>query len=74
MMGRKREAIVKVTDQGQEHPALIQARRRATADNYWLGPSQREAMGGRPVAYFTAERIGDAWVLGQRLPDVDRDW
>lgn len=72
-LARKREAIVKITaPKDGLRPALINERNRAPIYQY-LGPDTRLALGETGTGYFAAERIGNIWIVGAKIPH-DLGW
>ncbi len=54
-------------------PAMVLTRKGQKQEQY-LDTDTVHAMAGELVAYFEAEKVGDVWWIGQRLPDGDRGW
>lgn len=72
-LGKKREAIVKIVAQKDAlRPALINERNRAPIHQY-LGPDTRSALDETGTGYFAAERIGNIWIVGKKIPH-DLGW
>ena len=84
-LARKKIAVVRVrriTGHGDPAPVTEDADapvfaeiapRSRPAVRQWMAPDARRALGCDERAYFEAERIGNIWFLGARVP-YDLGW
>lgn len=84
-LARKKLAVVRVrriTGHGEPLPTPPDADapvfaeigpRNRPAVRQWMAPDARRALGSDELAYFEAERIGNIWFLGERVPH-DLGW